>query len=130
MVDEVKADALNLTSGKVSTAQLRRMGHPFARARALVRTRGKGGRRSPVPKLPINRQTGRLQESLTVQKRYDGPRGQVIVLYFGAKHAKFVLALGGTRRMVARGFWRELLKRSRMAQLRSRKRFKARSSRM
>lgn len=130
MVDDVREDAFDLTSGNVSTKQLRRKGHPFARSRSLVRTTGKGGRRSPVPKLPINRQTGRLRRSLTVHKRYDGPRGQVIVLYFAAPHARFVLALGGTRRMVARGFWRELMKRSRMAQLRSRRRFRSKASRL
>jgi hypothetical protein len=56
-----------------------------------------------VPKLPINRQTGRLQQSLRITKVSGGI--QSYRLEFMAPHAKYVLAQRGTRKMVARGFW-------------------------
>jgi len=107
MVQDMAKEAETLTSGTTSTAQLREMGHPFSRRRA----RSRGGIRKAlasagIAKLPINRQTGRLQRSLRVMRDGEGWRIQ-----FVAPHAKFVLAPGGTRKMVARGFWPEMRKR-------------------
>lgn len=96
MVQDMAKEAETLTSG-----------HPFSRRRA----RSRGGIRKAlasagIAKLPINRQTGRLQRSLRVMRDGEGWRIQ-----FVAPHAKFVLAPGGTRKMVARGFWPEMRKR-------------------
>jgi hypothetical protein len=96
-VDASRADALKLTSGNLSTAQLRAMGHPYARRH----------RNTLIPPLPINRQTGRLQASLRVFRRGED-RAQ---LQFTAPHARFVLAPQGTARMLPRGLWMELRRR-------------------
>lgn len=96
-VDAARADALKLTSGTLSTAQLRAMGHPFARRH----------RNTLIPPLPINRQTGRLQASLRVFRRGENQAQ----LQFTAPHAKFVLAPQGTAKMLPRGFWVEMRRR-------------------
>jgi len=112
-----KEEALKLTSGTVSTKRLSQMGHPFGRM--TTGNKRKGRMRGTLARLPINRQTGRLQQSLRVFHRYEG--GNVVWrLQFMAPHGKFVLARGGTRKMVARGFWTALRKRYE----REKKRFK------
>lgn len=98
LVEQAKQDAIKLTSGSVSTKQLRRMGHPFSRRRPQA-----------FPRLPINRQSGQLQKSLRVFRRFDA-RGLTYQLQFTSPHA-VVLRPGGTAIMVARGFWAELRKR-------------------
>lgn len=98
LVEQAKQDALKLTSGSVSTKQLRRMGHPFSRRRPQA-----------FPRLPINKQTGELQRSLRVFRRFDA-RGLTYQLQFTSPHA-IVTRPYGTAVMVARGFWAELRKR-------------------
>lgn len=119
MAEQLFGDFQTMTSGRVSTATLRKLGHPFSRAKGR---RFKGGVKARVaslgvPKLPINRQTGRLQRSLRMTKVAGGI--QSYRLEFMTPHAKYVLAQGGTKKMVARGFWTEARKRwrSRNSQL-------------
>jgi hypothetical protein len=105
MAELLYGDMQKRTSGRVSTATLRRLGHPFSRAKARGFKGGVSGRVKAmgVPKLPINRQTGRLQQSLRMTKVSGGI--QSYRLEFMAPHARYVLAQRGTRKMVARGFW-------------------------
>lgn len=94
LVDKMRAQAVKLTSGTVTTAQLRAMDHPFARRHG----------RALIPTLPINLQTGRLQQSLRVMPRT--VRGDPMwQLQFTAPYSQFVLRPGGTTKMLARGFW-------------------------
>src|SRR5688572_8509120 len=67
MIEDMKREALRLTSGTVSTAELRRMGHPYGRRR--TGTRRRGAQRGSLPRLPIHRQEGALQRSLRVFRR-------------------------------------------------------------
>jgi hypothetical protein len=101
MVNDMKQEALRLTSGTVSSDTLRAMGHPYARRRTQGRRRG--GQRGSLPRLPINVQTGTLRKSLRVFKR-TSHRGISWQLQFTSPHA-IVLSPGGTSTMVARGFW-------------------------
>lgn len=99
--EKARERALLLTSGTVSSATLAEMGHPFGRNPA--KGRRKGSMRGNLPRLPINRQTGALQKSLRIIPTPSGWR-----LQFTAPHSPFILAPGGTRKMVARGFWSAL----------------------
>jgi len=115
---------LALTSGTVSSKELARRGHPFGRRRGritLTAVNTMNGRKvkyrahktksiTPTPLLPINRQSGRLQRSLRIIPE-GGVGLQSFRIQFTAPHAKFVLAKGGTKRMVARGFQTEMRKR-------------------
>jgi len=111
MAEQLMGDFQDMTSGKVKTTTLRRLGHPFSRSRARKFKGGVNARINSigVPKLPINRQTGRLQRSLSMKQVPGGI--QSYRLEFSAAHAKYVLAQGGTKKMVARGFWTEARKR-------------------
>jgi hypothetical protein len=124
-------DARELVSGTISTAELRRRGHPFARKTRLagyVGTLNKASDRNQLrraagkgtaPLLPINRQSGRLLGSIErVEMRGAGAR-QVQSVGFGASagRSRFVVSPTGTDRMVARGFWNELKKRWRRRNL-------------
>ncbi len=111
MVESMAQDAQELTSGTVSTATLRALGHPFSRR--LARSRGGASKAisaSGISRLPINQQTGRLKRSARIIPETTA-HGQSFRFQFTAPHAKFVLAPGGTRRMVARGFWPEMRRR-------------------
>lgn len=101
---EMKDIAYDLTSGGISSATLRRLGHPFGRGRGRV---SKGTARVTVrgsaPRLPINVQSGQLRRSWRLIRRRTGSV-QVFQLQPTSPHA-IVLRPGGTRKMVARGFW-------------------------
>lgn len=103
LIEGATADHNEFTSGTVKTKQLRKDGHPFARqnggARGIV---GKGKKRARKP-LPINEQTGELRRSFFKTK----PSGinQSVKMGFRAKHARFVLRPGGTKKMIDRGFY-------------------------
>lgn len=122
LVSQSVRDHAELTSGRVSAQQLRRMGHPFGRlggqgsdtgARGIVRgreslsdaARRKGNviRKTMLMPLPINRQTGRLRASFFSRGPF-GPH-RTYELGFSAPHARYVLSPIGTERMVARGFY-------------------------
>lgn len=103
MTQVMKSEAIGLTSGTVKTSTLRKLGHPFGR-------RASGRKRGRLPVLPINAQTGRLRAGFTRVKVL-GSSGQIHYdLSNKAPYAKYVLSLGGTTKMVSRGFWRELRK--------------------
>lgn len=95
-------DMQALLSGTVPTKQLVALGHPFAR-------RSGGRKRGRVPSLPINRQTGRLKRSLRRKTLAESSRITYEVS-FTAPYAKYVLSPSGTRKMVGRGYWREVTK--------------------
>lgn len=120
LVYEMADEMIALASGTISSRELARRGHPFGRRRGRIsltlntsgrsaKYRGRAGV-VPTPLLPINRQTGALVKSLRVIPE-SGIGLQSYRAQFTAPHAKFVLAKGGTRRMVARGYWPELRKR-------------------
>ena len=104
MIRDMESDAKELVSGKVSKSTLRRLGHPFGK------TAG-GRKRGKLPLLPINVQTGRLKRSLERRKISSHSSDRVYDIGFDAPYAKYVLAIGGTKRMVSRGYWREVKKR-------------------
>lgn len=110
-----------LLSGSISTKQLRRMGHPYAKAlrmkaesaqprilktRRLVK-KVLGTKSGTLAPLPINKQTGRLKKAQYLKTWRSGAD---IFYRYGfneseCRYAKWVLAPQGTRRMRARGFW-------------------------
>lgn len=103
MTQVMKSEAIGLTSGTVKTSTLRKLGHPFGR-------RASGRKRGRLPVLPINAQTGRLRAGFTRVKVL-GSGGKIHYdLSNKAPYAKYILSLGGTTKMVSRGFWRELRK--------------------
>ena len=113
---------IDLASGTISSAELASRGHPFGRKKGRITlslySQGMQKQRyrahktrpvTPTPLLPINRQSGRLIRSLRIiPEHYTG--GQSYRVQFTAPHAKFVLAAGGTKSMVARGYRTEIRK--------------------
>lgn len=121
-----------LTGGKISAATLRKAGHPFARRRRRGNfdrqvLQNPGARRrnyrqstnvrtkavSVFPKLPINRQTGKLRQSLRFIQVERTLGGQKYYIGHKAKHAAYVLSRKGTRNMVPRGYEQEHLQQAR-----------------
>jgi hypothetical protein len=122
-----KRDAAEATSGSITTAKLRAMGHPFGRVGgqgsatigrgiqgAKGRFKGTGGKgqvtaKGVVQPLPINDQTGDLRKSFFL----DGPTGKNMVydMGFAASYAKYVLSPTGTKAMVPRGYFEFIKKR-------------------
>ncbi len=103
MVQAMRSEAIGLTSGNVKTKTLRKLGHPFGK-------RASGRKRGRLPALPINAQTGKLRASW-IKTKLLGAGGKIHYdLTNKAPYAKYVLSLGGTTKMIARGFWRELRK--------------------
>lgn len=125
LAEDCYLEARKITSGRTSTKSLKAMGHPYGRRSSsysdiksrktiLGRQRTAKGSRMRMPGLPINKQTGRLQNSIKVDRR--GGNGKSIQTYTLriinsiAPYAKYVLSLGGTVKMVARPFWQHLFK--------------------
>ncbi len=85
-------------SGKIPTKAFIAAGHPLGRgasSKAVVKL----VRRSiAIPAFPINEQTGRLKRSGSISYMGQG----VYRISFTARHARYVLGVGGTRRMVDR----------------------------
>lgn len=116
MAGDLGRDMQDMVSGSVKTKELRRRGHPFGRRKGrislkLYRNTGRkqtwrAGPKSrvPTPLLPINLQSGRLRRSFRIIPQ-TGIGVQSFRLQFTARHSKFVLAQGGTKKMVARGYW-------------------------
>lgn len=119
LAEEMLGVAIQQTSGQISSAELRRRGHPFGRGmgRRNLKRGLRGGVRGVAPKLPINAQTGALRRSWRLFRR-TAAHGLVYQLQPTHPHA-IVLLPGGTKRMVARGFWttmrQEFRKRNRLA---------------
>lgn len=105
LAGEMRDVAIDQTSGAISSAELARRGHPFGRGRGRINAKGRMrvGLKGIVPKLPINAQTGELRRSWRLMRR-PSASGQVLQLQPTSPHA-IVLRPGGTRNMVARGFW-------------------------
>lgn len=99
-----RKDAHALVSGTVPHEVIQRQ-HPFSRRRP-------GGMR----RLPINVNKDRLRRSLRKVSRTVGG-ARVKDIFFTARHARFVLARGGTRTMVARGYMAEMNRRIRRRRL-------------
>lgn len=102
-IREMGKIAVELTSGTVSTRQLRQLGHPFSRRRP----------NPSVPKLPINRQgkDGQaLQDAIRIVRRVRGD-GEGIYMVANHPHA-VVLSKKGTVNMVPRGFVEAFAKRT------------------
>lgn len=104
-------DAAPNLSGKVSSAELARMGHPYGRGPSSSANYGSAGnllKRGRAPMLPINRQTGRLRASLQLRRsgrgRFDLGIGR------GVPYARYILHPAGTNLMVGRGLmgWRKV----------------------
>ena len=95
-------------SGTISSLELRRMGHPYARRHKLTgshligRTVNQAGFYY-MGALPINRQTGKLAKSLKIRSTSTW-YGFSKLFYFSSPHA-IVLSQEGTRNMIARGYW-------------------------
>lgn len=114
-------DHAKLTTGAVSTKQLRQMGHPFGRkvsgdvstgVRGIQnggsigsRQRKKGNmvRKGVLMPLPINKQTGKLRRSFNKTPE-TGP-DLTVDMGFKVPYSRFVLSPVGTRYMTTRGFY-------------------------
>lgn len=123
-------DLKELTSGGLSSATLRRMGHPYGKSNRFnggksaefvargsklrVKINGRSVRLK-APLLPINRQSGRLQGSVTLWHRSDAYSLEASVGFDAGKAGKSILTVrpGGTRYVVPRGIWVELRRRGR-----------------
>lgn len=112
LADMGREDMVEQSQGPLSRAKLRRMGHPYARTGGAVAGAARGAKPSStsslkgqirkngmVQRLPINKQTGRLARGIMMSKK-NPYRFEV---FSTAPHAKYVLAVDGTKRMVPRG---------------------------
>lgn len=119
-----RKDHAQYTSGRVSTRELRDMGHPFGRKRSQDRSTGARGvqngatqkdlskharskgnriRKGVLMSLPINDQTGGMRRSFFQSAEQGADR--TVQMGFSADYARWVLSPTGTRKMVARGFY-------------------------
>lgn len=91
----------DLLTGKTSSRQLRKEGHPYAKNRLKKAGAQKKGLMAARPLFPINRQSGRLlgglylYESLLIGL-------QSFELASAAPHAKYIMDPRGTRKMLGR----------------------------
>jgi ribosomal protein L32E len=132
LVERGREDHFIFTRGGISSKTLAAMGHPFARdgnaARGIDKNPGRYAnsgnayiqsysskglnknrkvfqvdRKGRVNPLPINRQSGNLQNSY-FRTNYTG-KDYVVKMGFRSPHAKYVLSPVGTRYMIYRGFY-------------------------
>lgn len=117
-------DHARFTSGRVSSEELREMGHPFGRVVSGNRSTGARGvqngattkdlsaharikgnviRKGMLAALPINKQTGDLRSSF-FSTNPTGP-AMIVDMGFHSDHAPYVLSPTGTRLMISRGFY-------------------------
>jgi hypothetical protein len=116
LVLQGQADLYDLLSGDVPLATIKAV-HPFARAggqgtatgQKMLTTKQRrrvkesiGSGRGSVRLWPINRHTSKLYDSVILSTRHLGG-GKNYWLYASAPYAKYVLAVDGTKKMVARG---------------------------
>lgn len=94
---EMQRIAEDMSSGRISTAELRRLGHPYAR-RLPVNS-------APLPDFLINSQTGLFRASwkMRVTKTRDG---WTVTLYNDSPYAKFMI---GTSKMRERAILQRVL---------------------
>lgn len=117
-------DAKQMLSGTVKTKQLRKMGHPYARALRMkadtakpriIATKAKvrkvlGIKSGTMSPLPINKQSGKLFASQYIKT---WKTGRDINYRYGfnesqCRYAKWITAKQGTRKMRERGFWKQV----------------------
>jgi hypothetical protein len=112
-------DLKELTSGGISSRELARRGHPYARLgsgrRGTSKSYAKRFGRGEAPLLPINNQTARLNRSVTLYRRSSAYTLEESVGFDSAKAGPSIYAVSpqGTRYVVPRGIWVELNKRGR-----------------
>lgn len=140
LISAIKIEHQQRTSGRISEKRLRSAGHPFARNKFRAgftrqalqadgprknryRQSSKGASPAAIfPKLPINRQTGKLQQAINSAKIRETQNERRYFVGFRdsvAPYWKYVLARGGTRHMVPRGYVQEHNKRAKQLSLRS-----------
>lgn len=114
MAERMRKHAIDLTSGGIPEDVIRK-NRPWARygpnIGVVVKTRARPNSRKKVrytaggefPLNPINKHSGRLQQSLRVIRVKNGYR-----LLFTAPYSKYVLRTGGTKSMVDREFWKQM----------------------
>lgn len=99
------AEAVKLTSGSHRTKKdLRKAGHPFKRDGRLGRL---GAVFQTWPLLPIGQMSSDLVNKWRIFRRSTSD-GTAFRLQNLSSHARYVLAPGGTKRMVDRQFWQQL----------------------
>jgi len=123
-------DYVELTSGTTSQNTLNKEGNPYGRGF----TNPKGKPRGRRPGLPINRQTGRLQQGArlvrrnTTTGRFDRSAEWRVEVH-GVPYARYVIpkkAYPGSR-MIYRGFWEEMDRRRRRRLFELKRDFKRRA---
>ena len=139
MKEEAIKPAIALTSGSITTKQLRQMDHPFARRNRTPQGRLRPSRSARITaarqsvgriaKLPINRQTGALQKAIKVNVRSTAGTRWRVSLVINHPHA-VVLSPQGTRYMIPRGFAEELTRRMNSQRMLSRLRGVIRRTRL
>lgn len=124
-------DAIELTSGTATQAQLNRENNPYGRG--FTNPRGKiRGRRPP---LPINRQTGRLQQGMKRVRR-DMRTGRFSrnaewrIEVHGVPYAQYVVRRSPKpgSKMIYRPLWDEITNRRKMRLYKMRQEFRRRPS--
>jgi hypothetical protein len=108
-------DWLELTggqpTGKARLKLLRQIGHPFGRT-SKPAGRNRMPRKGRLPFLPIGIVSGRLRRAIRKTRAWvSGAVQAFAVSAEGVPYAKFILGDAGTRKMVGRGFQREVVKR-------------------
>lgn len=116
LVHTVADRMVDMASGRISTKELARRGHPFGRKKGRITMTVKSAATAnqrfrahktrpvvPTPLMPINRQSGELIRSLRIIPEHGGAQ-QSYRVQFTSPHA-VVLSPGGTKNMVARGYW-------------------------
>jgi hypothetical protein len=115
LAEKGRQDWMDLTSGqpagKARARLLRQMGHPFGRTSG-----GKGRSRMPrkgrLPFLPIGIMSGRLRRAIRRTRAWVAGAVQAFAVEAkGVPYAAYILGDAGTRKMVGRGFQREIVKR-------------------
>lgn len=88
-------------SGKIPTKEFRRQNHPLGRGPSAQYSAKRVKRSLSIPPFPINEQTGRLKRSLSMNQ----VAPNVYHIGLSASYARYVLGVGGTRKMVDRQFY-------------------------
>lgn len=114
---DMRKEMYLLSSGTISSAQLRKYDYPFATAHLPFRKGGNQGRQvytkkspRPVSLLPINKQTGALHKSYFDYFSRQGRFEFNWTFGFANPYSGWVLYPGGLKRMVDRHFWDVLAK--------------------
>lgn len=117
LAKRMQTRALQLTSGTRTTRELAILGHPYKRSRRRYTSRERAARAvlKSARLLPINRQSGRLQEEMKVYaviRRLGRDTRLILRIKNAAPYALFQLDPEGkgTKTMRPRGFWKALVK--------------------